>query len=93
MPKGEIMPIQSDHGITLTTGKGLSKMRLQCEHQKGIIYAVPAEMSWVCEDTTMPAHALAGFFNELLTENRSLVRDLMQKWGIYFRQLPLNDET
>ena len=85
------MAIESDHGITLATEKGLSRIRLECEHQKGIIYVVPAEKSWVCEDETKPGHALAGFFDELLRENHSMVRDLMQKWGLYFRQLPLNE--
>ena len=85
------MAIESDHGITLATEKGLSRIRLECEHQKSIIYVVPAEKSWVCDDETMPGHALTGFFGELMKENHPLVRGLMQKWGLYFRQLPLNE--
>jgi len=87
------MDIESNQGITLAIEKGMSRIGLECEHKKSIIYVVPAEMSWVCGNKTIPAHALAGFFNELLMENHSWVRDLMQKWGIYFRQLPLEDEA
>ena len=41
----------------------------------------------------MPAHALAGFFRELLTLDDQRVAALMQQWGIYYRSLPLDGET
>ena len=35
----------------------------------------------------MPAHALAGFFRELVALKHPGVEDLMKQWGLYYRQL------
>jgi len=40
----------------------------------------------------MPAHALAGFFRELTSLENKEVQGLMQQWGIYYRQLPRDQE-
>jgi len=64
------------------------RIRAVCEHQSGLIYVVPADRSWVCDQVNMPAHALAGFFRELTSLDNQEVQGLMQQWGIYYRQLP-----
>ena len=71
----------------------MTRIRAACEHQRGLIYVVPAERSWVCDKEYLPAHALAGFFRELTALKSKEVEGLMQQWGIYFRQLPTEQES
>jgi hypothetical protein len=47
---------------------------------------VPSEASWVCAQEHLHAHAIAGFFKELAELDSPQVKDLMQRWGIYFRE-------
>ena len=70
----------------------MTRIRAVCEHQRGLIYVVPAERSWVCDKEYLPAHALAGFFRELNALKHPEVQALMQQWGIYFRELPKDQE-
>jgi len=70
----------------------MTRIKAVCEHQRGLIYVVPAERSWVCDKEYLPAHALAGFFRELTALDNTEVYGLMQQWGIYFRQLPNDQE-
>ena len=83
------MPDSSLH-IQLSTD--MCRIPVTCSHQSGLIYVVPAEHSWVCSPEDMPRHALAGFFRELVKLNVRQIDELMQDWGIYYRQLPLPDE-
>jgi len=75
-------------GLDIIQGNDMTRIRAVCEHQRGLIYVVPAERSWVCDQEHLPAHALAGFFRELGGLENEEVRGLMQQWGIYFRELP-----
>ena len=79
-------------GLEVIPGNDMTRIRVVCEHQRGLIYVVPAERSWVCEKEYLPAHALAGFFRELTDLENKEVQGLMQQWGIYFRQLPEEQE-
>ncbi|MCH8799977.1 MAG: hypothetical protein IH963_03620 [Chloroflexi bacterium] len=79
-------------GLEVIPGNDMTRIRVVCEHQRGLIYVVPAERSWVCEKEYLPAHALAGFFRELTALENKEVQGLMQQWGIYFRQLPEEQE-
>ncbi len=79
----------ADNGITVKSGDGMTRVEVTCGHQSGLIYVVPASRSWVCSDELIPAHALAGFFRELVALKLGPVAELMQDWGIYYRQLPL----
>jgi len=79
----------ADVGMTVKPGEGMTGIQVTCEHQSGLIYVVPAERSWVCSAENLPAHALAGFFRELVALKHPGVQDLMQQWGLYYRQLPL----
>ena len=81
-----------DHGLEIRSGEGLSRLQLACTHQKGMLYVVPAERSWVCAQELMPAHALAGFLGDLTDLQEPTVQRLMSLWGIYFRRLPLDVE-
>ena len=76
-------------GLSIKPGEEMTRIQVTCEHQSGLLYVVPAERSWVCSRDHMPAHALAGFFRELAALKDPRVQGLMQSWGIYFRQLPL----
>jgi hypothetical protein len=80
-------------GLQITSGEDMTRIQVACEHQQGLIYVVPAERSWVCNSNTLPAHALAGFFRELVALQNSAVGDLMRQWGIYYRQLPRTEES
>ena len=81
-----------DKGLTVKQGTDMTRIQVTCEHQSGLIYVVPAQRSWVCDQEKVHAHALAGFFRELVALNHPGVRDLMGQWGIYYRQLPLEGE-
>lgn len=80
-------------GLDIIPGNDMTRIRAVCEHQRGLIYVVPAERSWVCDKEYLPAHALAGFFRELMALESKEVEGLMQQWGIYFRQLPTEQES
>lgn len=80
-------------GLVVKPSEDMIRIQAVCEHQRGLIYVVPAERSWVCTPESMPAHALAGFFRELVELKSPAVEDLMKQWGIYFRQLPAPPEA
>jgi hypothetical protein len=82
----------AEFGLTIKPGDGMTRIQATCAHQSGLLYVVPAERSWVCSSEYGPAHALAGFFRELVALKDPRVQDLMQLWGIYYRQLPLEAE-
>lgn len=79
-------------GLTITRGDDMTRIQVSCDHQQGLIYVVPAERSWVCDNQRLPAHALAGFFRELVALQQPAVKQLMDQWGIYYRQLPSGGE-
>ena len=77
------------YGLTIKHDTGGKRIEVQCEHQNGLIYVVPAESSWVCSETLLHAHALAGFFRQLVELESPEVEAVMQRWGIYYRERPL----
>ena len=79
-------------GLEVKSSEDMTRIQAVCEHQRGIIYVVPAERSWVCTTESMPAHALAGFFRELAALRSPDVERLMRDWGLYYRQLPTPQE-
>ena len=79
------------NGLDVKTGQDITRLQITCEHQSGLLYMVPGEKSWVCSQEMMPAHALAGFLGELVEMEDSRVKAMMQRWGIYFRRLPLEE--
>ena len=83
----------SSFGLKVKGESGSKRVELQCEHQKGLLYVVPAEASWVCSDELLHVHALAGFFSEMRQLNDPRVKELMQRWGLYFREEPLSSKA
>ena len=81
------------HGVTIKTGEDMARIQVTCPHQSGLIYVVPGDRSWVCSDELRPAHALAGFFRELIVLKDPRVESLLREWGLYYRSLPLDSET
>jgi hypothetical protein len=79
-------------GIHVKPGKEGTRVEVGCEHQNGLIYVVPGEMSWVCTDDNRHAHSLAGFFKELSRLNDPEVTRLMRRWGVFFRERPLEPQ-
>lgn len=79
-------------GLEVKPSEDMTRIQAVCEHQRGLIYVVPAERSWVCTPESMPAHALAGFFRELSALRNPEVESLMRDWGLYYRQLPAPQE-
>ena len=80
----------NQNGLTVSPGEDMTRIQVTCPHQSGMLYVVPAERSWVCSSAQVSSHALAGFFRELLELRDPRVAELMQQWGIYYRQLPLD---
>lgn len=76
-------------GLDIKGGKEGKRISLSCEHQSGILYAVPSEASWVCNEDFLHVHALAGFMKELVRLNDDRVKEAMQRWGLYYRELEL----
>ena len=77
-------------GVIVKTGEDMARVQVTCPHQSGLLYAVPGDRSWVCTDELRPAHAMAGFFRELIALKDPRVESLMQEWGLYYRSLPLD---
>ena len=86
-------PGEQPHGVTIKTGEDMARVQVTCPHQSGLIYAVPGDRSWVCTDELRPAHAMAGFFRELIALKDPRVETLLQQWGLYYRSLPLDSEA
>ncbi len=80
------------YGVTVKTGEDMARVQVTCPHQSGLIYAVPGDRSWVCTDELRPAHAMAGFFRELIALKDPRVESLMREWGLYYRSLPLDSQ-
>ena len=78
------------YGVTVKQDIGSTRVEIQCDHQSGLIYFVPAEASWVCQPEHLHAHALAGFFRELIEPADPRITELMQRWGMYYRSRPLD---
>ena len=80
------------YGITVKLDSGGTRMEIRSQNQAGLLYAVPAEASWVATPEQLHAHALVGFLNDLTNLADPGVEGLMRKWGLYFRPLALEDE-
>ena len=75
----------AEHGLIVKQDTGGKRVEMQCEHQNGLLYVVPGDSSWVCSEELRHAHALAGFFRQLMELDDDRVEGLMQKWGLYYR--------
>lgn len=83
----------SEYGVSIKPGVDITRIRISCRHQNGLLYVVPSDNSWVCSAEYMHAHSIAGFFREVVELDDSRVDELMQKWGLYFRPMPLEDTS
>ena len=79
----------AEFGLTVKHDSGGKRVEMQCAHQNGLLYVVPSEASWVCPEELLHAHAIAGFFKQLIELDNPQVKDIMQRWGLYFRERPL----
>lgn len=79
-----------EFGIKLHSGSGGSRLELECPHQNGLVYSIPGEASWVCTEELRTAHALAGFFGDLIKLQDPKISQLFNHWGLYYRARPLN---
>jgi hypothetical protein len=84
------MKSKCDSGLLVIPGERISKIKLECQHQKGLFYVVPSDKNWVCSNNYLATHAIAGFMGDLVDLESDQIKALMQKWGIYFRKLPLD---
>ena len=78
-----------DYGLNVKHDTGGKRLEIECAHQNGLLYVVPSEASWVCSEELLHAHAIAGFFRQLMELNDQRVGEIMQRWGLYFRERPL----
>jgi hypothetical protein len=81
--------MKGNTGLSIKLGNDNSRVELRCPHRNGLLYAIPSEATWVCSDELRPAHALAGFLGALGQLENQQVQALMQQWGLYFRERPL----
>lgn len=81
------------YGVVVKLGQGGARVEIGCPHQHGLLYAVRSKASWVCSDDLLHAHALAGFLRELMRLEEPAVQALMHKWGLYYRELPLEEAS
>ena len=79
----------AEFGLTVKHDSGGKRVEIQCAHQNGLLYVVPSEASWVCSEELLHAHAIAGFFRQLIELDNPQVKEAMQRWGLYFRERPL----
>jgi len=73
------------NGLMIKGSDGSKRIHLKCEHQNGVLYVVPAEASWVCDEDLLHAHSIAGFFDDIVDLDNKNIQQIMQKWGIYYR--------
>ena len=64
---------------------GTTRSNINCNHQSSILYVLPTESNWVCENGKMHLHSLSGFLKTLVELNKPEIKDAMQQWGIYVR--------
>ena len=64
---------------------GTTRININCNHERSILYVVPTESNWVCENGEMHLHSLSGFLKTLVDLNKPEIKDAMQQWGIYVR--------
>ena len=74
-----------ERGIDIKFGVGDTKLDIKCEHQNGVLYVVPSEANWVCSESLLHAHSIAGFFSDITNLDDESLQKIMQKWGIYYR--------
>ena len=84
---------EQTYGLTRRQGDGSDRLEMRCAHQNGLLYMVPGERSWVCSDEHRYAHVLAGFFKELSSLDDTRVREAMNRWGLYYRERPLDEAS
>jgi hypothetical protein len=82
----------AEHGLIVKQDSGGQRVEMQCEHQNGLLYVVPGDSSWVCSEELRHAHALAGFFRQLMELDDERVQGLMQTWGLYYRPRSIETE-
>ena len=76
-------------GLNVKHSSGSKRIEIECPHQNGLLYVVPSEASWVCSEDMLHAHALGGFLKQLAGLDDPRVKELMQRWGLYYRERPL----
>ena len=79
------------YGLTVKHDQGGKRLEVRCPHQNGLIYVVPGSSSWVCDEKYLHAHSLSGFFKELARLEDPRIKETLQRWGIYFRERPLDE--
>lgn len=83
----------ANYGLTVKHDTGGKRLEIECEHQNGILYVVPSEASWVCSEDLLHVHSLAGFFTQLVALDNPEVKEMMRRWGLYYRERPLASQV
>ena len=71
--------------FNLTITENMNTLDLETNHLSGKLYFVKTDQNWVAEDESIYIHSLIGFFSDFNKLNNSESKNLMQKWGMYFR--------
>lgn len=76
-----------ENGLNIRGSDGSKRINIKCEHQNGVLYVVPSEANWVCRESLLHAHSIAGFFSDITNLDDESLQKIMQKWGIYYRTI------
>ena len=79
-------------GIQIKQNDDGARIKMQCEHQKGLLYVIPSDANWVCSADLRLAHSLAGFLKELGEIDDPRLHKIMQRWCIYSMNLEILSE-
>ncbi len=82
-----------EQGISIKNASEGKRINLCCDHNSGVIYIVPSEASWVCNQENIAAHAISGFFRDITKLEDLQIEQIMQKWGLYYRDLKIIDSN
>ena len=74
-----------ENGLNIRGSDGSKRINIKCAHQIGVLYVVPSEAIWVCSESLLHAHSIAGFFSDITNLDDESLQKIMQKWGIYYR--------
>ena len=80
-----------EQGISIKNASEGNRIKINCDHNSGVLYIVPSEASWVCSQENIAAHTISGFFRDLIKLENSQIDQIMQKWGLYYRGLEVID--
>jgi|TARA_B110000263_G_C15277924_1_gene496762 hypothetical protein len=80
-------------GLTIKNQKDLTSIEASSSNQHGLIYITHgAPKNWVAKPDEMVSHTLAGFFKALTEIEDPKIQDLLNAYGLVYRELEISSE-